>query len=517
MVSAAIRLLVGLSGLFFSYVLIHHLRRRARTTPLVGPPSTNFLLGLGRLVSKSPDPSLLYEQWAEKYGPVYNVPAALNISRVILCDPRAVNFVFARGTYGFVKPRVDRVAIELTVGRGIMHADCDEHKRQRKGLIPAFANASIRNLTPVFYDAAYQVKNAWDGIIEAQSGGSAVIEVQTWMNRISLDTLGIAGFTHDFGTLKGKHSSIAECFDALTGARTDFDLLMAMVGLAFPTIVRVPSPLLRLFKKLDATIEEIATRLLDSSRKEKVGGAAEDKSIVGLLLKSESSKSALRMSQEEIVSQMKVLIFAGYVTSSIMLTWCLIELSKKTEVQQKLRDELAQYTSADPTWEQLTHALPYLDAVVQETVRLHPQVKEHTAVATEDTIIPLSAPMRTASGQVVTIPIHYMNMAGVLWGSDAREFRPERWVEAGGIPPRAQEIQGHRHVLTFIDGPRMCLGRGFAFAQMKAVLSVLIKNFAFELRDGWETRIEVILGVNERPRVAGEEGVRVPLRVRRLE
>lgn len=72
-----------------------------------------------------------------------------------------------------------------------------------------------------------------------------------------------------------------------------------------------------------------------------------------------------------------------------------------------------------------------------------------------------------AKGQLVTAPIHCMNRAEAVWGSDAKEFVPGRWLVEDGLPKKAQEIQGHRHLLTFVDGPCICLGRGFALAEFK--------------------------------------------------
>lgn len=60
-----------------------------------------------------------------------------------------------------------------------------------------------------------------------------------------------------------------------------------------------------------------------------------------------------------------------------------------------------------------------------------------------------------------------MNRSTKYWGADAIEFNPERWLSSDGIPKAAQEIQGHRHILTFADGPRICLGRHFALAEFK--------------------------------------------------
>jgi len=366
--------------------------------------------------------------------------------------------------------------------------------------------------------------------MDTESSDSAVIEVQEWMNHVSLDSVGIAGFSHDFGTLHGKHSTVAHVFDAFTNTKPS--LLGAAtftLGLVFPVMTKIPTAMRRLIRQLNFSMGEIADELLANTRKESAGEVkTEDKSIIGLLVRAENSESELRMSQEEVMAQMKVLILAGYETTSISLTWCLVELCKKPEIQTKLREELMQFSGSDPTWDQLTSNLPYLDAVVHETLRLHPPLGETTRKAAHDDVIPLSAPMKTPAGtlvdrisitkgEIVTIPIHMMNTSSDFWGADAKEFIPERWLTEDGIPKKAQEIQGHRHLLSFVDGPRICLGRGFALAEFKAVLSVLIRNFAFELRDGPSTKIERVRGILPRPTVSGEKGAKVPLRVRRLE
>ncbi len=67
-----------------------------------------------------------------------------------------------------------------------------------------------------------------------------------------------------------------------------------------------------------------------------------------------------------------------------------------------------------------------------------------------------------------------MNRAEAFWGVGAKEFEPERWLE-GGDYSKAKEIQGHRHILTFSDGPRTCLGKSFALTEFKVRLT---KEFA---------------------------------------
>lgn len=68
-----------------------------------------------------------------------------------------------------------------------------------------------------------------------------------------------------------------------------------------------------------------------------------------------------------------------------------------------------------------------------------------------------------------------MNTSTTFWGPDAREFKPERWLEEDALCNlRAKEIQGHRHILTFSDGPRTCLGKTFALTEFKVSIETLV-------------------------------------------
>ena len=62
-----------------------------------------------------------------------------------------------------------------------------------------------------------------------------------------------------------------------------------------------------------------------------------------------------------------------------------------------------------------------------------------------------------------------MNRSEAFWGPNAKEFVPERWLE--DEQTLAKEIPGPRHILTFVDGPRLCLGRSFALAEFKVSMT----------------------------------------------
>ncbi|KAG1882712.1 cytochrome P450 [Suillus subluteus] len=508
------------------------LRLRLKTTQLRGPPRTSFIYGVSHDLVASQDSGGMYERWATEYGVAYMIPSVLGQTRTVLCDPRAIAHFYARETWTYVHTPLSSRLLESFIGRGLLWSEGEAHRRQRKALTPAFSNAAIRKLTSVFYDSAYKVKGAWDAAVESSKDDNAVIEVQNWMNHISLDTIGIAGFSHDFGSLDGKRASVTEVFDTFGNNQkaSAVNQILFLLASAFPIVTKIPTKRRNLVKKLGVAMGEISSDLLIRSRREKdvnVSERDEEKSIIGLLIKSEGQDAELRMSEEEVMAQMRVLLLAGYETTSISLTWALIELSRHTDVQTSLREELLAF-GADPTYDQLKASLPYLDAVVHEILRLHPPLGEFTRLAAADDVIPLSEPVRTVSGEMtdsiciakgtlITIPGAAINRSSAIWGPDAKEFKPDRWLTEDGISGKAKEVQGHRHLLTFVDGPRTCLGKDFAIAEFKTVLLVLVKNFVFEMRNGPDTPVEIARGFFPRPRVVGEDGIGVPLRVRRYE
>ncbi|EIW82555.1 cytochrome P450 [Coniophora puteana RWD-64-598 SS2] len=502
-------------------------RRRFVATKLRGPPRTNLLLGEGYMINESNDPGSLYEAWEKAYGGVYSVPSTLGMSQILLCDAKAVQHFYKYETSRYERPEVGNFLVHALVGKSVITEVKESHSRQRKVMAPAFSNAAIRNISSTFYDSAYKVVDAWSSILE--SSGDNVIEVQGWMNRVSLDSIGIAGFSHDFGTLEGKHSDVAEVFGKFSSTPPSFVFKLGLtLGLFFPSLMKLPSNWIQLTRELSKALSGAAKDFMERMQQEKLGltPGQEDKSVIGLLIKSQSPGAELYMSEEEVLSQIKLLLVAGYETTSISLSWALAELSQHKDVQNNLRDELSQFTNKDPTYEQLTHGLPYLDAVILETLRLHGPVPETARVAMEDDVITLSDPIKDASGNFVdrivipkgtqvTVSILYMNRAEKFWGPDAKVFNPDRWLNPEGLKMRAREIQGHKHLLTFIDGPRTCLGKSFALAELKAVLSTLVRNFEFDMRDA-KAQIEVAMGLLPRPRVVGEGKVDLPLRVTRL-
>ncbi|KAI6121786.1 cytochrome P450 [Pisolithus sp. B1] len=506
-------------------------RRPFKTTKLRGPPRTDLIFGASKQILEALDAGTIYEEWAKEYGVVYEVPSTLGGKEIMLTDPRALTHHFARETTTYVHTTATRLFLLHVFGRGILWSQGEDHRRQRKYLNPAFSPAAIRNYAPIFRGFAHKVRSAWEAMIDANNGDSTVIEVQSWMNHVSLDSMGLAAFSHDFGSLDGESASITKIFDTFGSSanRSAVNSAALLLSHVFPLLEYLPTQRTKLIRETQRIMEDISKELLARSKKEKeeVLDGKEDKSAIGVLVKANDSNSSIRLTHDEVLSQMKALLVVGYETTSITMTWGLLELARNPDIQSKLRQELLAL-GEEPTHDQQQHGLPYLDAVLHETLRIHPAVTDLIRMLAEDDIIPLSESVVTQSGEVVNsisvargtrigIPISCVNRSSEIWGADAKVFRPERWLEEGGIPRKAQGVQAYRHLFTFADGPRTCLGKGFAMAQFKMVMSVLVKNFVFEMRDGPNTRVELGRGMLPRPKIAGEEGTILPLCVRRYE
>ncbi|KAI6040779.1 cytochrome P450 [Pisolithus marmoratus] len=508
---------IGLVAVLVLRVAIQATRKKSRKTKLRGPKSPSLLFGVGKEIFKSPDMGAMFEEWSKEYGVAYEIPMMFGQKRTVLCDPKAVAHLFTKDTWSYVIIPGLKAIMAKQFGKGLFCAEGESHRRQRRSIAPSFNSTAMRKLSTVIYKSAERVRTAWEASIDANGGGTVVLDVQKWMNYVSLDSFGIAGFAYDFGSLDGKPNAMISVLDAIGASLPEgfFSIAVTLLAFLFPILMNVPTRRNKIFVELRDRMSEICDTLIDNATK----NADDQISTIGLLLKAEDEDSKQHISRDEVLAQMRALLMASYETTSITMTWALLELARHPDIQTKLRQELLS-VGGEPSYDQLFNSLPYLDAIVQETLRLHPSVAELLRQSDEDDVIPLSEPVRTKSGEtvdsiavergtVITMSIGCLNQSEAIWGPDARVFRPERWLEADGITKKAQEVKGHRHLLTFGDGPRTCIGKIFAVAEIKTVLSVVVKNFVLEMRDGPNTKVEITRGITLRPRIAGEDGIKL--------
>lgn len=157
-------------------------------------------------------------------------------------------------------------------------------------------------------------------------------------------------------------------------------------------------------------------------------------------------------------------LMAGRDTSASMLANAVFELARHPEAWARLREEVDALHGSLPTHEQLQN-MPYLRAVFNESMRLYPQLPENGRVALEDTVLPAGggqdgmAPVFVPKGQVVMWGTYALHRRQDIFGDDADEFNPDRWLDTKDKPA----IKPGWGYLAFGGGPRVCMGRKFLF------------------------------------------------------
>ncbi|KAH9941567.1 cytochrome P450 [Epithele typhae] len=487
------------------WVLYKVLRLFAAKSPLdivPGPPRKSLLAGnLEQLFDR--DAWGFHDEVALQYGDVVKINAD---KWLYVFDPTALRqIVFKDSAFDQIPWLIE--STRMLLGAGVLGVLGEAHKRQRKMLTPAFAENNLRELTPVVYEVARRLGDAVAGTV---AGAQRDVDMLDWMGRGALEIIGQAGLGHSFDPLTSDTKS-----DAYTQAAKQplsFTPIMVAVRQLSPILTRLgPAWFRRLLVKCvpvgqvqqlrnvvdtlyQTSVDIIAQkRALLESGKISVG-----KDIMSVLLKANMAASeADRLPDEQILGQMNILLFAATDTTSHVMAQILQLLSENPDIQEQVRREILTACDGDPEHEisyDRLHALPLLDAVCKETLRLYPPTPIVLRTAFEDSTLTLARPLRTADGTFtdrlfvpkdtnVLVGVRACNRARSLWGPDAETWRPARWLAEDGLPPAlaSAAVPGvYAHTMTFVGGPRSCVGFRFAQIEMKVVISTLLSRFAFE-------------------------------------
>ncbi|KAJ3514175.1 hypothetical protein NLJ89_g2525 [Agrocybe chaxingu] len=501
---------------------------------LYGPPSTSFIYGNIKEISDAEN-SVLHEKWVEEYGPTLKYKAFFGMNRLYTTDPKALNHILMNSMI-YQKPEAARYNLSRILGNGVLVVEGDKHRQQRRIMNPAFGPAQTRELTSIFIEKSIELRDIWATEIKKPEVNQ--INVLSWLSRMTLDVIGLAGFDYKFNALTTdpKKNELNRAFSVLftPGNRMALlPLIKSVFPSSRPILKYIPEERAAEMRVASETMNRIAAELLrdskaaiysDNGKVDKFSWKGKD--LLSLLVRANMATDlppSQRMTDEDVLAQVPTFLVAGHETTSTATTWALYALSLRPDVQTKLRDELLAVVTDNPTMDEL-NALPYLDMVVRETLRVHAPVPSTIRVAVEDDVLPLSIPVaakdgsvlreiRVQKGQTMLIPILAMNRAKTIWGEDAMEFKPERWEK---VPEAATGIPGvWGNMLTFLGGPRACIGYRFSLVETKAILFTLVRAFEFELAVPADDIIKKATIV-QRPMLKSdlEAGNQLPLRLR---
>ncbi|KLO90249.1 pisatin demethylase / cytochrome P450 monooxygenase [Fusarium fujikuroi] len=412
-----------------------------------------------------------------------------NQERIVVTSPEGLKEVLGQNSYDYVKPHLLRAMVGKILGYGLLLSEGDVHKMQRKNLMPAFSFRHIKELYPVFWSKAQELVHGIEKELIEES--TSEIDIVDWASRASMDIIGSAGMGHEFKSLADPSIEDTMKMYGSMVKQSRGAKLLTVLQLILPSIITNYLPFQRNMGVLAASkaARETSQRLINAKKVQMAAKETLSPDIISTALESG------HFTDEGLVDTMMTFLAAGHETSAAALTWTIFLLAKNHEIQDRLREEIRQNVDGltDEVEAKKLDGLSYLHAVCQESLRLYAPIPFTVRDALKDTqILGTFVP----KGTMVVLCPWAINRAHELWGPDADDFNPERWMAPGQA--NSGGAKSNYAFLTFLQGPRGCIGQKFSLAELMALTCALVGRYRFDIDKHYEVR-DITDGIVAKP------------------
>ncbi|XP_010522165.1 PREDICTED: cytochrome P450 86B1-like [Tarenaya hassleriana] len=421
-----------------------------------------------------------------------------SLNCVVTCDPRNIEYLLKTRFSVFPKGSYFRETLRDLLGDGIFNADDEMWQRQRKTASIEFHSAKFRQLTT--QSLLELVHKRLLPVLETSAKASSLIDLQDVLLRLTFDNVCMIAFGVDPGCLSPGLPEIpfARAFEDATEA--------TVMRFVTPTCVwklmrhlnfGVEKKLKTSIKGVDDFAEEvIRTRKKELSLQRNDGDdehkntKRSDLLTVFMGLKDEKGEPFSDKFLRDICVNF---ILAGRDTSSVALSWFFWLLEKNPKAEERIMEEVCKILSErggetegegekkreyEPVFRpEEIKKMDYLQAALSEALRLYPSVPVDHKEVLEDNVFPDGTALK--KGEKVIYAIYAMGRMEAIWGKDCSEFRPERWLRDG----RYTSESAYKFT-AFNGGPRLCLGKDFAYYQMKFAAASIVYRYRVRVVNG---------------------------------
>lgn len=422
-------------------------------------------------------------KWHKEHGPIIRYFFPFGAERLSVADDEALKQMTVKNPYNYPKPVRAKLWMVRILGEGVLLAEGQEHVVQRKALTAGFSIQSIRALTPIFWEKSLLMAKIWRDEMTSGSTKTKSYEVLEWLNRCTLDIIGKAGFGYDINSLEDPDVPIREAY-RLVFAFDLFSRLLHGIQAFVPASKHIPAKMNRDMETsrgiiLDKATEIIADKL-DEAESNAGGGSKDILALIAKENKKLKEAGEQGLSFNTMRDQIMTFLGAGHDTTATAVAWTIHLLSTHPEIQARLRDEIRTHmpflfsddkrldpdalANADPD------KLPYLDNVCRDSLRYIPPIPMTVRQSLKDDTL---GRYKVPGGTVIYVLANTINRLPDYWGETADEFDPDRW---DALPETAVP----NAFMTFLQGPRGCIGRKFAETEMKILLCSLLSLYRFE-------------------------------------
>ncbi|KAI7751116.1 hypothetical protein M8C21_028710 [Ambrosia artemisiifolia] len=402
--------------------------------------------------------------------------------RVTIMDPDLIKDIFMKFN-DFQKSKSNPFV--LLIATGLVTLEGDQWEKHRKLINPAFHVEKLKNMVPSFQWSCSEMLGKWERLVS--SNGSCELDVWPHLQVLTRDMLSRTFF----GSSYEEGVRVFELISEQTALASDALLSFYIPGSRF-----LPTKRNRRMKAIDREVNVSIRSIIDKRIKEVKTGESNYHDFLGIILESnireldQHQNKTHGMTINEIIEECKVFYFTGQETTSSLLLWTIILLSRHQEWQSRAREEVLNVlVNKGMNVDELNH-LKVVNMIFYEVLRLYPPVPGITRMVDKDiTLGRYSLP----SGLQIALPIMLIHYDEELWGSDAKEFNPYRFSE--GI---SKATKNKLIFFPFGWGPRNCIGQNFALLEAKIAIVMILQRFCFEFSPSYVHAPDLILNLQPR-------------------
>jgi cytochrome P450 len=424
------------------------------------------------------------ECWATEHFEQPIVSGGLPIGHVLLVhEPTAIRHVLLDNADNYRKDHLQRRVLSAGLGDGLLSAEGDRWRLQRRVLAPLFARRTVLDFTPAMMGAARALIDRWAGLSE-----NVIIDIAAEMGRVTLDVLERTIFSDGFGSdAESIRLAMATYFNTI-GKISALDILGAPDFIPRLNRLRVRATLKFFEAEVDRVIS--ARRQMLAERP----ACAPNDLLTHLLQARDQNDESV--TEAEVRSNILTFIAAGHETTANTLSWTIFLLSQSRHWRERVEAEVDRELSE--TIVGVADRLVETRAVIEEAIRLYPPIAAVSRVALDHDDLNGE---RVKPGSLIVISPYVLHRQRLLWERpDA--FEPQRFV---GV---ARTQIDRFAYLPFGVGPRKCIGSTFALQEATIVLAMIVKHFRFRLKPGhavWPTLQVTLRPANGLPMILNKK------------
>jgi cytochrome P450 len=439
--------------------VIERSSRPYRPPAPVPPAQPPGVIALLRILRDNP-----LEAWTRAFFEQPIVTTRLPFGAVAtVSDPAAIRRVLLDNAANYRKDTLQRRIVSAGLAHGLLMAEEDQWRFQRRTLAPLFARKAVLGFAPIMLQVADAMAARW----EAAADEDETIDVAAEVTRLTLDVLRQTIFSDGLGRDTGEFQEAMRSYFDTIGQIDPFDLINLPDMIPRFTRWKV-RPALRFF---ESAVDEIIARRRRRLAEEP---ARVQRDILTLLLEAQDSETGRGLSEAEVKSNIITFIAAGHETTANALAWSLFLLSQSAEWSERVAAEARRELGPARTRDGVVDRLVETRAVVEEAIRLYPPLAaiSREAIATDELAGETIAP-----GTTIVIAPYVLHRQQRLC-DDPDLFDPTRF-----LPPAREAIDRYAY-LPFGAGPRICIGATFALQEATLVLATVMRRFRLRVAPG---------------------------------